>query len=124
MILLLFYLLQCSLGAVIHWFKPKNAKRRPVQNYFHAVLGIAIIGLAIYQVRTGYSDEWPYMTGLGNLPNAVNVLWVFWAIVSAQRDGLNVLTANHSRCSSFRWLTLRGLRCFHVSSDKSAQTRK
>lgn len=83
MILLLFYLLQCSLGAVIHWFKPKNAKRRPIQNYFHAVLGIAIIGLAIYQVRTGYSDEWPNMTGLGNLPNAVNVLWVFWAIVSS-----------------------------------------
>ncbi|KZP34221.1 CBD9-like protein [Athelia psychrophila] len=80
-ILFLFYLLQCSLGAVIHWIKPKNAKRRPAQNYFHGVLGIAIIGLAFYQVWTGYHTEWPKMTGLGNVPNGVNVFWLVWVVL-------------------------------------------
>ena len=47
------YFVQCSLGAVIHWVKPSSwtvKKKRPVQNYFHAVLGILVIALAFYQV--------------------------------------------------------------------------
>ncbi|KZP34370.1 hypothetical protein FIBSPDRAFT_971280 [Athelia psychrophila] len=81
LLLFLLYILQCGTGAVIHWIKPKNAKRRPIQNYMHAVLGIAIIALAFYQVWTGYHNEWPTMTGLGNTPNGVNLLWVVWVIL-------------------------------------------
>ncbi|KII84359.1 hypothetical protein PLICRDRAFT_46252 [Plicaturopsis crispa FD-325 SS-3] len=76
------YVIQCVLGAVIHWIKPKpkpgNAPRRPPQNYLHAVLGLLIIALALWQVRTGYAYEWPETTGRGLVPNGVNVLWYIW----------------------------------------------
>jgi len=70
---------QCLLGGVIHFVKPKNATGRPIQNYVHAVLGLTIIGLAFYQVRTGYTREWPNFTGR-QTPAAINVLWYFWVI--------------------------------------------
>jgi len=73
------YAVQCLLGGVIHFVKPKNPTGRPIQNYAHAVLGITIIGLAFYQVRTGYSKEWPNATGR-QAPTAINVLWYVWVI--------------------------------------------
>lgn len=48
------YVFQLVIGEVIHLVKPKSwtvGKRRPAQNYFHAVLGVLIIALAFYQVR-------------------------------------------------------------------------
>ena len=48
------YLVQISFGGIIHFFKiPALARRgvRAPQNYFHALLGIFIIGAAFYQVR-------------------------------------------------------------------------
>ena len=51
--LLALYVAQCLLGEVIHRFKPSSwtvQKKRPMQNYFHAVFGILIIGLSFYQV--------------------------------------------------------------------------
>ena len=51
--LLVLYLVQCSLGAIIHYVKPSSwtvHKKRPAQNYLHAVFGLLIIGLAFYQV--------------------------------------------------------------------------
>lgn len=68
------------MGAFIHYVKPKNAARRPPQNYFHAVFGLTIIALAMYQIRTGYKVEWPMYTQLA-VPNGVNALWVAWCIV-------------------------------------------
>ena len=47
------YIVQLLLGAVIHWVKPASwtvHKKRPIQNYLHAVFGLVIIGLAFYQV--------------------------------------------------------------------------
>ena len=50
------YLIQISLGGVIHFVKPRSrtgpafVRGRALQNYFHAVLGIFIIGAAFYQV--------------------------------------------------------------------------
>ncbi len=77
------YFVQCGLGAVIHWFKPKGgAGRRPPQNYLHAVLGLLIIGLGFYQVRTGYHVEWPETTGRDPLPNGVNIVFWIWVAVS------------------------------------------
>ncbi|KAF7368673.1 CBD9-like protein [Mycena venus] len=75
------YVIQCAIGAIIHFFKPKNAKRRPIQNYFHAVFGLAVIALGMYQIHTGYDEEWPRYSGLGELPNGVNVLWYIWFIL-------------------------------------------
>ncbi|KAK7001337.1 CBD9-like protein, partial [Favolaschia claudopus] len=80
-VLFALYLVQCIIGAVIHFVKPKNGKGRPPQNYFHAVFGLAIIGLSMYQIRTGYRDEWPNYTGLGSLPSGINILWMVWVII-------------------------------------------
>ncbi|KAF7357930.1 CBD9-like protein [Mycena venus] len=79
-VLLALYLTQCLIGALIHFVKPKNATRRPPQNYFHAVFGLAIIALSMYQIRTGYNHEWPTYTGL-TVPNGVNTLWMVWVVI-------------------------------------------
>lgn len=83
--LLALYVAQLALGAVIHWIKPTSwtvGKRRPAQNYFHAVLGILIIALAFYQVRTGFRTEWPAMSGRPPISNAANIVWYIWVVVS------------------------------------------
>lgn len=53
------YLAQLAFGASIHYFKPKawakGQGRRPYQNYFHAVTGLLIIALAMFQVRAVFT---------------------------------------------------------------------
>lgn len=39
-----------------------------------------IIGLAFYQVRTGYSDVWMYATGRDPLPRAADIVWYVWVV--------------------------------------------
>ncbi|KAJ7122053.1 hypothetical protein C8R43DRAFT_1241351 [Mycena crocata] len=80
-ILFALYLAQCVVGALIHYVKPKNAMRRPPQNYFHAVFGLAIIVLAMCQIRTGFNEEWPNFTGLGSVPAGINTLWIVWCVI-------------------------------------------
>ena len=97
--LVVLYIVQVLLGVFIHYVKPSatamTARRqgklsapfvrpgkRPAQNYFHAVLGLAIIAISFYQVRTGYDTEWVNATGREELPNAVDVVWYLWIIVS------------------------------------------
>ncbi|KAF8206093.1 hypothetical protein K438DRAFT_1543860, partial [Mycena galopus ATCC 62051] len=75
------YIAQCLIGAVIHFWKPKNAKRRPIQNYFHAILGLTVLALGMYQIHTGYAEEWLKFASLGPVSGAVNVLWILWFIV-------------------------------------------
>lgn len=75
------YFVQAFLGLVIHKLKPKNSVRRPPQNYMHAALGLLVIGLAFYQVRSGFGTEWPLKTGR-SAPNAVNIVWYVWVVVS------------------------------------------
>ncbi|KAJ7663192.1 hypothetical protein DFH06DRAFT_1128525 [Mycena polygramma] len=55
-------------------------ERRPIQNYLHAVFGIVVIGLGMYQIHTGFDEEWP-ARGFGTLSAGVNVLWVVWCIL-------------------------------------------
>ncbi|KAF7376653.1 CBD9-like protein [Mycena sanguinolenta] len=74
------YCVQCVVGALIHYVKPKNSTGRPPQNYFHAVFGLTIIALAMYQIRTGYKTEWAY-TGLASVPSSVNIIWTLWVIL-------------------------------------------
>jgi len=79
LVLILLYLVQCSLGGFIHFVKPKHRIGRPPQNYGHAVLGLLIIALAFFQVRTGYMDAWP-TTGRVT-PQAVNIIWIVWIVL-------------------------------------------
>lgn len=79
------YLVQVFIGTVIHKFKPKSAAiRRPLQNYFHVVLGILIIILSFVQVRSGYKVEYPQATGRLPLPKAADIVFYLWAAVSFQ----------------------------------------
>jgi hypothetical protein len=82
LVLIILYLAQCSLGGFIHFVKPKNRIGRPPQNYGHAVFGLFVIGVAFYQVRTGYSVAWPSLTGLPT-PGAVDIVWILWIILLA-----------------------------------------
>lgn len=79
--LLILYLVQCALGAFIHFVKDVNRRRRPPQNYLHAVVGILLIALALFQVHSGYDHEWPTTTGRGALPSGVKTVFVIWAIL-------------------------------------------
>ncbi|KAJ6622269.1 hypothetical protein B0H10DRAFT_2014077 [Mycena sp. CBHHK59/15] len=80
-LLFVLYLLQCGLGAFIHYVKPKNARGRPPQNYAHAVLGLFVLGGGLYQIRDGYATEWPNYTTRGPVPGAVGVAWIVWVIL-------------------------------------------
>lgn len=82
MAIFVLYFVQAASGAAVHYFKPRNSTGRPLQNYLHAVGGLLIIALAFYQVRTGFRTEWPLKAGLGNIPNAVNIVWYVWVAVS------------------------------------------
>jgi hypothetical protein len=37
--------------------------------------------LGMYQIRTGYSQEWPAYMDYGRLPDWVNTLWIVWCFV-------------------------------------------
>ncbi|KAI0369695.1 hypothetical protein BV20DRAFT_1053069 [Pilatotrama ljubarskyi] len=78
------YFIQVALGALIHWVKPTSwtvGKRRSLQNYFHAVLGIVILALAFYQVRNGFRTEWPAQSGRPPISNAANIVWYVWVVL-------------------------------------------
>ncbi|KAK7448859.1 AdoMet-homocysteine methyltransferase [Stygiomarasmius scandens] len=75
------YLFQCALGAIIHFFKPRRNTGRPPQNYIHAILGLLVIGLALFQVRDGYREEWPETTRRDPLPKGVDVVWYIWVVL-------------------------------------------
>jgi len=79
--LFILYFVQCGLGAFIHFIKKQNRTRRPPQNYLHAVLGLAIIGLAFYQVHSGYDHEWPFTTGRDPLPSVVKIVFWIWVVL-------------------------------------------
>ncbi|KAG8941877.1 hypothetical protein FRC04_004054 [Tulasnella sp. 424] len=58
---------------------------RPPQNYGHAILGLAIIGLAFYNVHEGYSHEWPKVFGtpVGRVAflRSLRAWWISWVII-------------------------------------------
>jgi len=74
------YFAQGALGFIIHKLKPKNSLRRPLQNYLHAIVGLLIIGLAFYQVKSGFDTEWTLKTGR-KIPGAVRVVWYVWVVL-------------------------------------------
>ncbi|KAJ6583005.1 hypothetical protein DFH09DRAFT_1245911 [Mycena vulgaris] len=85
--LLAMYVTQLLLGAFIHYVKMPAlfAGHRPPQNYLHVILGLAILGLAAYQVHYGLTIEWFFTGGLHSVPNSAMHAWlaliiVFWAL--------------------------------------------
>ncbi|KAF8323633.1 uncharacterized protein EI90DRAFT_3292328, partial [Cantharellus anzutake] len=97
--LFVLYLVQFSLGFFIHYIKlpslnpflssssklastpqsqpPHPLATHPPQNIFHVIIGLTILCLSIYQVRTGYRDMYPLWTGL-DTPGSVNDVWGVW----------------------------------------------
>jgi hypothetical protein len=80
------FVLQCGLGAFIHWVKDPNRVRRPPQNYLHAVFGLAIIAVSFYQVHLGYSREWEDATGRNDVPSGVHRAWIAITVVSKSKS--------------------------------------
>ena len=100
--LLILYLIQLVWGAIIHFFKPTpktdlhgvvgSIKARPLQNYGHALNGLTIIGLALYNVHKGYTYEWEYTFGVPWRQQAftrhVNAWWIALLVVRTPAYGL------------------------------------
>jgi hypothetical protein len=119
------YFFQLSLGAFVHFVKIPFLRilRRSAHNYFHAIFGIFLIGIAFYQVspfvcpgavidangyssqvRTGFRTEWPLYTGRGSVGNGANIVWIIWLVVSPASISTSTSAAYpcFRACSSFR----------------------
>ncbi|KAL9711829.1 AdoMet-homocysteine methyltransferase [Leucoagaricus gongylophorus] len=81
-VLLMFYIAQCGIGMIIHWVRSKDIRYRPPQNYMHAIFGILIMTLALYQVRTGYHVEGPMTIGRELPPGGMDVFWIWVNLLS------------------------------------------
>ncbi|KAG8952550.1 hypothetical protein FRC03_012104 [Tulasnella sp. 419] len=138
--LLVLYLVQITLGTIIHFFKPtpkpptppfleekpaddgatlsttstthvrlsssqairSSILARPIQNYLHAIIGLTIVGLALWNVRYGIVYEWTTFTGRNwtNDLNRAKKWWLAWVIVSCYVSlwRPNIMTS-YSDCS-------------------------
>jgi len=81
--ILILFCLQILGGIFIHSVKiPFMGGHRPPQNYFHAIMGLAIIAAAFWQVWYGITKEWVEGTGGVTLPpHSALVGWKAWAAV-------------------------------------------
>ncbi|KAJ7697627.1 hypothetical protein B0H17DRAFT_1197287 [Mycena rosella] len=78
--LLALYVTQLLLGTFIHFVKMSFLDgHRPPQNYLHAILGLAILGLAAYQVHYGLTIEW-LLTGGLHQRYRFTLVQVFWVL--------------------------------------------
>jgi hypothetical protein len=76
------------LGAFVHFVRIPFPflGHRPPQNYIHALLGLAMLALANYEVHYGIYVEWPLMTGnVHPVKQAAKHAWlalviVFWSL--------------------------------------------
>lgn len=78
--LFILYFVQLFSGALIHFVKSPSHPTRPAQNYLHAFTGILLIALAFWQVRSGYTFEYPLWTR-DSVPRGVNALWFIWVVI-------------------------------------------
>ncbi|KAJ7754629.1 hypothetical protein DFH07DRAFT_743761, partial [Mycena maculata] len=101
-ILVVFYFLQCTAGSTVHFTKPPKPAERPLQNYFHAVFGVAIIALPMYQICVGYNKEWPSYTALG-VAWGINIMWMVCIVLSVLYDvGLAFLSKQYRQEADYR----------------------
>ncbi|PPQ86670.1 hypothetical protein CVT25_006745 [Psilocybe cyanescens] len=85
--LLILYIIQMALGAIVHFFKFPSVFRghRAPHNYLHVLVGLAIFALAQWQVHYGLFTEWLLTGGLHQVPESAKHAWlalviVFWAL--------------------------------------------
>ncbi|KAJ7204511.1 hypothetical protein GGX14DRAFT_647408 [Mycena pura] len=86
--LLALYVTQLLLGAFVHFVKLPRLFRghRAPWNYLHVALGLAILGLAAYQVHYGFTIEWEFaLQGLHTVTPRAMHAWlalviVFWVL--------------------------------------------
>jgi len=84
--LLVLYLVQLAMGTLAHFVKYPRlfGLRRGPPSYFHAVLGLAIIWLASYQVYYGLNIEWDAVTGGAHqVPQSAKHAWLALVILFA-----------------------------------------
>jgi len=82
--LLVLYLIQITLGAIVHFFKFPTVFRghRAPHNYLHILIGISIFILAAYQVHYGLYIEWPTITGdVHKVPQSAKNAWMAFIII-------------------------------------------
>nr|GAT52702.1 predicted protein [Mycena chlorophos] len=92
--LLALYVAQLVFGLLAHFVKlprrvfPGGLRRAP-HNYFHVLLGLAMLALAGYQVHYGLYTEWTFATGgIHPVPESAKHAWmalliVFWVLYVA-----------------------------------------
>ncbi|KAH9478767.1 Cytochrome b561 and DOMON domain-containing protein [Psilocybe cubensis] len=85
--LLILYVVQMALGAIVHFFKLPSIFRghRPPHSYLHVLVGLAIFILAQWQVHYGLFTEWLLTGGLHQVPESAKHAWlalviVFWVL--------------------------------------------
>lgn len=81
LVLFLLYVCQALYGLIIHIVKNPYRRRRPVQNYGHAILGLGVIALSLYQVWLGFNHEWPSATGRDKPSQGLRTFWIVWIVV-------------------------------------------
>ncbi|KAJ7694161.1 hypothetical protein B0H17DRAFT_473065 [Mycena rosella] len=81
-LLFMFYLAQLSLGRYIHARRTAAPERaaHPPSNMLHAGLGIFIIFLAFFQVRSGFG-EWSMQTGQADVSRWCHDVLAAWAAI-------------------------------------------
>ncbi|QRV75581.1 cytochrome b561 domain-containing protein [Ceratobasidium sp. AG-Ba] len=81
LVLFLLYALQAVYGLIIHLVKSPNRRKRPIQNYGHAILGLGIMILAMYQVWLGFNEEWAKATGRTKPKRGLRIFWIVWVAI-------------------------------------------
>ncbi|KAI9459021.1 hypothetical protein F5148DRAFT_1320133 [Russula earlei] len=83
------YTAQVLLGPFIHFIRIPflPIAHRPLQNYFHAVLGLTILAMAGYQIHYGLYTEWELMTGnVHPVKQSLKHAWLALLIVSSASE--------------------------------------
>ncbi|CAL1704097.1 unnamed protein product [Somion occarium] len=76
-ILFALYVVQMTLGILVHLRRPKQGKVHPLRNIVHVILGIIIIGGSFFQVKTGISRDWELSLRSEGI---ATVLWICWVV--------------------------------------------
>lgn len=122
--LFILYIVQCAFGTFVHFVKSSRRTSRPPQNYVHAILGLAILGLALYQVHLGYTREWPLLVATSVVPHSVSVAWTVWAVVRANGTHSAFLADKTAGRRGSLFCTRSGSCCCRGSCDKNDKGRR
>ncbi|KAL4251680.1 hypothetical protein ABKN59_003764 [Abortiporus biennis] len=74
-VLFALYILQLSLGTLVHLRQPKAGKMHPPRNIVHVGMGLIIIGFAFVQTKTGIDHDWEIASSLKSILSSVWAVW-------------------------------------------------